>query len=101
MVITWLSNNNLMCQISEVNSIASNVFPAIAPVPELWPMVGKEMNNLIHPVGRVGNESDMAGLSLFLSSRASAFVTGSVICCDGGTSWVASLMGVLGSSLCS
>ena len=27
-------------------------------------------------VGRVGNESDMGGLALFLGSRASAFMTG-------------------------
>ena len=37
-----------------------------------------------------GNESDMGGLLLFLASKASAFVTGSVIWLDGGTSAIRS-----------
>jgi len=37
-----------------------------------------------HPVGRMGNETDLAGLSLFLATKASAFVTGSTIYLDGG-----------------
>merc|ERR1711920_846005 len=37
-----------------------------------------------HPVGRYDHENDMAGLALFLSTRASAFVTGETICLDGG-----------------
>lgn len=45
---------------------------------------GDQMSMGMHPVGRYGHENDMAGIALFLSSRASAFVTGSAICCDGG-----------------
>lgn len=45
---------------------------------------GEEMSMKMHPVGRFGHENDMAGLALFLSSRASAFITGSAICSDGG-----------------
>jgi NAD(P)-dependent dehydrogenase (short-subunit alcohol dehydrogenase family) len=37
-----------------------------------------------HPVGRVGSPEDMAGLSIFLATKASAFVTGSVVNLDGG-----------------
>ena len=36
------------------------------------------------PLGRLGSEEDMAGTSLWLSSRGGAFVTGSVIVVDGG-----------------
>jgi NAD(P)-dependent dehydrogenase (short-subunit alcohol dehydrogenase family) len=36
------------------------------------------------PMGRLGAEHDMAGLALYLSSKASSFVCGSVIVCDGG-----------------
>lgn len=41
-----------------------------------------------HPVGRYGHENDMVGLALFLSSRASAFVTASAIDCDGGVAHI-------------
>jgi NAD(P)-dependent dehydrogenase (short-subunit alcohol dehydrogenase family) len=43
-----------------------------------------EMMKNTHPVGRYGDEADMVGLAIFLSSRASAFVTGETICLDGG-----------------
>ena len=45
-----------------------------------------------HPVGRYGNESDMGALALFLGSRASAFMTGSIIALDGGLLSVQSRM---------
>ena len=36
------------------------------------------------PLGRIGRPDDMAGVVIFLSSRAGAYVTGSVIAVDGG-----------------
>jgi NAD(P)-dependent dehydrogenase (short-subunit alcohol dehydrogenase family) len=36
------------------------------------------------PVERVGQDSDMAGLAIFLASKASGWITGMVIACDGG-----------------
>jgi len=36
------------------------------------------------PRGRVGTPEDIAGLALFLSSRAGSFTVGDVITCDGG-----------------
>ena len=45
-----------------------------------WDAVGR-----VNPRGRVGTPEDIAGLAIFLSSRAGAFTVGEVICCDGGT----------------
>ncbi len=45
-----------------------------------WEAVGRG-----NPRGRVGTPEDIAGLAIFLSSRAGAFTVGAVITCDGGT----------------
>lgn len=39
-----------------------------------------------NPLGRIGEPEDMAGTAIFLSSRASAYITGTVIPVDGGSS---------------
>ena len=44
-----------------------------------WSEVAK-----MSPSGRVGAPSDIAGLSIFLASKASAYITGQTIPCDGG-----------------
>jgi len=44
-----------------------------------WDAVGRT-----NPRGRVGTPEDIAGLAIFLSSRAGAFTVGEVITCDGG-----------------
>jgi 2-deoxy-D-gluconate 3-dehydrogenase len=44
-----------------------------------WDAVGRGT-----PRGRVGTPEDIAGLAIFLSSRAGAFTVGDVITCDGG-----------------
>ena len=36
------------------------------------------------PLERVGTEEDMAGVMLFLTSRAGAYLTGTVLLVDGG-----------------
>jgi len=38
------------------------------------------------PMGRIGAPEDMAGVAIYLASRAGAYVTGSVIAVDGGIS---------------
>jgi len=43
-----------------------------------------------NPRKRIGEPSDIAGLAIFLASRASAYTTGTVIPCDGGISTLAS-----------
>ena len=45
-----------------------------------WESVGKG-----NPRGRVGTMEDIAGVAIFLSSRAGAFTVGETITCDGGT----------------
>ena len=44
-----------------------------------WSEIG---NN--NPRGRVGTPEDIAGLAIFLSSRAGAYTVGQTITCDGG-----------------
>jgi NAD(P)-dependent dehydrogenase (short-subunit alcohol dehydrogenase family) len=38
------------------------------------------------PLGRIGEPEDMAGVAIYLASRAGAYVTGAVIPVDGGLS---------------
>jgi 2-deoxy-D-gluconate 3-dehydrogenase len=45
-----------------------------------WEAVGRA-----NPRGRVGTPEDIAGLAIFLSSRAGAFTVGETITCDGGS----------------
>jgi len=67
---------------------------AIAPgymrtplVDKVFPKYGKGWSSLT-PMGRVGDPSEIKGSALFLASRASSFVTGSVLVMDGGyTIW--------------
>jgi NAD(P)-dependent dehydrogenase (short-subunit alcohol dehydrogenase family) len=64
---------------------------AIAPGPfesKMWDFKGadKIMDEVrgLCPLGRIGTPEDMAGLTIFLSSRAGAYVNGAVIPLDGG-----------------
>ncbi len=45
-----------------------------------WDAVGQG-----NPSGRVGTPEDIAGLAIFLSSRAGAYTVGEIITCDGGS----------------
>ena len=63
---------------------------AIAPGPFESKMMAATLNaagDMIkkqNPRGRIGEPEDMAGVSIFLASRASAYITGVTIPCDGG-----------------
>ena len=73
-----------------VNSIAPGPFPSWmlsagvgfggAVEGQDWDRVGR--NN---PRGRVGTAEDIAGLAIYLSSRAGAYTVGETITCDGGS----------------
>ena len=63
---------------------------AIAPGPFPSKMLGSAVEfdysdlELKNPRGRIGTPEDIAGLAIFLSSRAGAYTIGEVITCDGG-----------------
>ncbi len=65
-----------------VNAIAPGFFPTkMSQV--LLERHGEDILQRI-PLGRFGSEDDLKGLVIFLSSRASDYMTGSVIAVDGG-----------------
>ena len=63
---------------------------AVAPGPFESKMMAKTLEDRLDqfvaasPLGRIGRDDDMAGIAVFLSSRAGAYVTGAVIPVDGG-----------------
>jgi NAD(P)-dependent dehydrogenase (short-subunit alcohol dehydrogenase family) len=65
---------------------------AIAPGPfeskmMAWALENPELRSAVEqevPLGRIGRPDDVAGLTLFLASRAGAYMTGTVIPLDGG-----------------
>lgn len=63
---------------------------AVAPGPFESKMMAETLNRFRDaivascPLGRIGEPDDMAGVVLYLSSRAGAYVTGAVIPVDGG-----------------
>src|SRR5215831_16209974 len=67
---------------------------AVAPGPFESKMMAWTLNEFgdaiaaSSPLGRIGRPDDMAGVAIFLSSRAGAYVTGAVIPVDGGI-WTA------------
>ncbi|MEM8561755.1 MAG: SDR family oxidoreductase, partial [Pseudomonadota bacterium] len=64
-----------------VNAIAPGYFPSkmTAHLAEFEEDIGNSF-----PIHRVGSPQDAAGTAIYLSSRASAWVTGNIINLDGG-----------------
>jgi NAD(P)-dependent dehydrogenase (short-subunit alcohol dehydrogenase family) len=69
-----------------VNAIAPGLFPS--RMTKVLLAAGEEAVGAALPLGRVGSPDDMAGIAVFLASRASAYVTGAVIPVDGGVSTI-------------
>lgn len=67
-----------------VNAIAPGPFPSQMMAATLAAR-GDEIRAR-NPLGRVGTPEDIAGVAIFLGSRASAYTTGAVIPCNGGSS---------------
>jgi len=67
-----------------VNAIAPGPFESRMMAFILDNAETREMVEQSVPLGRIGRPDDVAGLTLFLSSRAGAYVTGTVIPLDGG-----------------
>ncbi|KAL3674865.1 hypothetical protein V7S43_000791 [Phytophthora oleae] len=68
-----------------VNAIAPGLIPS--KMTEGLPYVtGKSFEKIKEevPTERMGEDSDMAGLAIFLASKASGWISGQVITCDGG-----------------
>jgi NAD(P)-dependent dehydrogenase (short-subunit alcohol dehydrogenase family) len=65
---------------------------AVAPGPFESKMMAETLRHFgeqiraANPLGRIGEPEDMAGVALYLASRAGAYVTGAVIPVDGGMS---------------
>ena len=65
-----------------VNCIA----PGVIHTPMLDCFSQEELGQLVEqtPIGRLGRGEDVAALALFLASEQAEFITGQVICADGG-----------------
>ena len=81
-----LTKRNILC-----NAIAPGPFPTWMLSTGVggggdtdidWSVAGD-----VNPRGRVGTPEDIAGLAIFLSSRAGAYTVGEVITCDGGATY--------------
>ena len=69
-----------------VNAIAPGPFPSqmmAATLARAGDAIAKA-----NPRGRIGQPEDIAGVAIFLGSRASAYTTGATIPCDGGSAEV-------------
>lgn len=67
-----------------VNAVAPGVFESKLTKADLERSRDSIVNSV--PCGRIGEPEDMAGVAIFLASRAGAYVTGTVIPVDGGWS---------------
>ena len=68
-----------------VNAIAPGRFPSAMTAPVMADRERYDAEVAAIPLRRWGEENDIAGLSIFLASPASAFITGAIIPLDGGT----------------
>ena len=67
-----------------VNAVAPGFFPSKMTEKSLE-RFGDEIERRC-PLHRIGRPEDMAGVAIYLASRAGAYTTGAVIPVDGGTS---------------
>ncbi|ALI23980.1 short-chain dehydrogenase/reductase SDR [Mycolicibacterium fortuitum] len=69
-----------------VNAIAPGLFESRMTKEML--RAGSDAVGSALPLGRIGQPDDIAGISVFLASRASAYITGAIIPVDGGVSTI-------------
>jgi NAD(P)-dependent dehydrogenase (short-subunit alcohol dehydrogenase family) len=66
------------------NAIAPGFFPTPLTAPVFSDPKKATANAAQTCIGRNGELTDLHGLTVFLASNASAYITGQTICCDGG-----------------
>ncbi len=66
------------------NAIAPGFFPTQLTAPVFSDPARAAANAAQTCIGRNGELADLHGLTIFLASNASAYITGQTICCDGG-----------------
>ena len=69
-----------------VNAIAPGPFDSKMTAFKLGDATGRSAVEAMIPLGRVGQLDDIGGTAIFLSARASAYMTGTVVAVDGGFS---------------
>ena len=69
-----------------VNAIAPGPFESKMTAYKLEDPTARSQVEEMIPLRRIGHPDDIAGLAIFLSARASAYMTGSVVTLDGGFS---------------
>jgi NAD(P)-dependent dehydrogenase (short-subunit alcohol dehydrogenase family) len=71
-----------------VNAIAPGWIPTEATELGLTKSENRERMELFTPMGRLGKPEEIRGAVIFLASPASSYVTGAILCVDGGyTAW--------------
>jgi len=71
-----------------VNAIAPGWIPTEATELGLTKAGNRERMELFTPMGRLGKPEEIRGAVIFLASPAASYVTGAIICVDGGyTAW--------------
>lgn len=70
-----------------VNAIAPGFFPSKMASGLIGLTGGEEALAKKNPAGRLGKPEDIAGLVVFLGSRASSHINGATITVDGGEVW--------------
>lgn len=81
---------HLAKRLAKENILVNAIAPGPFPSQMLAPILASAGDEIAagNPMGRLGTPEDIAGVALFLSSRASAYITGAVIPCDGGSAEV-------------
>lgn len=79
-----------------VNAIAPGFFPSKMASGLIGLSGGEEALAASSPNKRLGKPEDIAGLVVFLSSRASSHINGAVITVDGGSVWAQGGMSSMG-----
>lgn len=82
--MTRVLARRLASELITVNAVAPGPFDT-KMMHETLERFGDEMKRLC-PLGRIGEPEDMAGVVIYLSSRAGAYLTGALIPVDGGIS---------------